>query len=118
MKKMIDSLNNDVKTANNLIREAEQKGMDVSDSKFDNNDIKKVLITSRTVIHYANLDKYLETIGEGFKITNKAKLTGKEAVDDYYNRRIYLGISTLFITILAIALYMKLRKINKKKVEH
>jgi len=116
MKKMIDSLNNDVNTANYFINEAEQKGMDVSDSKFDNNDIKKVLITSRTVIHYANLQKYLETIGEGFKITDKAKQSGKESIDDYYNRRIYLGISSLFITIIGLALYMKLRKIQKKKV--
>lgn len=114
MKKMIDSLNADVNTANYFIGKAEQKGMDVSDSKFDYNDIKKVLITTRTVIHFANLDKYLETISEGFKLTSKARIAGQEAIDEYYFRRAGLGISTLFISIIALTLFLKLRKIEKK----
>lgn len=115
MKQMIDSLNNDVNVANYFINEAEQKGMDVSDVKFDYNDIKKVLITSRNVMHYSNLEKYLETINEGFKITSKAKITGEEAINDYYIRRLGLGISTIFITLIGIGLYFKLRKIEKSQ---
>jgi hypothetical protein len=115
MKSMIDSLIEDVDLANYYINEAEQKGMDVGDAKFNYNDIKKVLITTRTVIHYSDLDKYTNTIAEGFKITNNAKITGEEAIREYYIRRIGLGVSTLFITIIAITLYLKLRKIEKKQ---
>ena len=114
MKHLIDSLNNDVNIANGFIDQAEQKGMDVSDAKFSYNDINKVLITTRTSVHYSNLGKFEEAIGEGFKITNKAKTEGKEAIDDYYFRRLGLGVSTLFITIITLALYFKLRKIDKK----
>lgn len=114
MKNLIDSLNNDVNAANYYINEAEQKGMDVSDAKFDYNDIKKVLITTRTSVHYSSLEKYEEAINEGFKITNKAKIEGADAVKEYYFRRMGLGVSTLFITIIALALYLKLRKIEKK----
>ncbi len=115
MKYMIDSLIKDVDLANYFINEAEQKGMDVSDAKFDYNDIKKVLITTRTVLHYSDLEKYVNTIDEGFKITTKAKTTGKEAVEEYYFRRWGLGISTIFITILCIALYLKLRKTEREQ---
>jgi hypothetical protein len=104
----------DVDLANSLIHQAEQKGMDVSDAKFDYGDIKKVLITTRTVVHYSNLEKYNETINEGFKITSNAKVTGEEAIKEYYFRRAGLGISTLFITIIGLTLYFKLRKIEKK----
>ncbi len=114
MKHLIDSLNNEVNVANNYIQQAEQKGMDVSDAVFSYNDIKKVLITTRTSVHYSSLDKFDEAIGEGFKITTKAKTEGKAAVDDYYFRRLGLGVSTLFITIIALALYFKLRKFEKK----
>jgi predicted CXXCH cytochrome family protein len=115
MKYMIDSLQKDVELANYFINAAEQKGMDVSDAKFESNDIKKVLITSRTSTHYSDVEKYINTINEGFKITEKAKFTGEEAVKEYYFRRWGLGVSTVFITILCITLYLKLRKIEKKQ---
>jgi predicted CXXCH cytochrome family protein len=115
MKYLIDSLIKDVDLANYFISEAEQKGMDVSDVKFDYNDIKKVLITSRTVTHYSSLDKYMNTINDGFKITTKAKTTGEEAIQEYYFRRLGLGVSTVFITILGVALYLKLKKVEKRQ---
>jgi predicted CXXCH cytochrome family protein len=115
MKNMIDSLLKDVELANYFINAAEQKGMDVSDSKFEANDIKKVLITSRTSTHYGDIEKYLNTINEGFKITNKAKIDGEEAVNEYYFRRLGLGVSTIFITIICVTLYFKLKKIEKKQ---
>lgn len=115
MKNMIDSLNRDVDLANYFINAAEQKGMDVSDARFEANDIRKVLITSRTSTHYGDAEKYINSISEGFKITSKAKITGKEAVDEYYFRRLGLGVSTVFITLLCITLYLKLKKIEKKQ---
>lgn len=114
MKRMIDSLIADVDLANKAILEAEQKGMDVSDAKFDYNDIKKVLITTKNIIHYSNIDKFRENIDAGFKITNNAKVVGNEAVADYYFRRWGLGVSTFFITLLVVVLYLKLRKIERK----
>lgn len=115
MKNLIDSLVRDVDIANTALHDAQQKGMDVSDAKFDYNDIKKVLITSGNVVHYSNLEKFTQNIDDGFKITDKAKVVGNEAVHDYYFRRIGLGVSTFFITLLVITLYFKLRKIEKKQ---
>ncbi len=115
MKLMIDSLLKDVEFAKLFIEAAEQKGMDISDAKFEANDIKKVLITSRTATHYCDIDKYINTINEGFKITYKAKVDGEAAVKEYYFRRLGLGVSTIFITLLCITLYVKLKKIEKKQ---
>jgi len=117
MKHAIDSLNNEVNLANTAMQEAEQKGMDVSDAKFDYNDIKKVLITTRNIVHYSNLEKFTENINEGFKITNNAKLRGTDAVNEYYFRRLGLGVSTFFITLLVVVLFLKLKKIEKKQRE-
>jgi hypothetical protein len=112
---MIDSLIADVDLANAAIQEAEQKGMDVSDVKFDYNDIKKVLITTSNVVHYSDMNKFRENINEGFKLTNNAKVVGNEAVEDYYFRRWGLGVSTFFITLLVVVLYLKLKKIEKSQ---
>jgi predicted CXXCH cytochrome family protein len=114
MKKLIDSLKTIDSETTKILDEAGQKGMDVSDATFSLKDVRQVLIQSRTTIHAFNLDKFKEQIGEGFTIVNKAKITGEEAIDEFYFRRIGLGISTILVTLLVIGLYIKLRKVEKK----
>lgn len=114
MKIMFDSLNQSVNSAYYYLNRAEQLGMDISDAKFDSSDITKVVITSRNNVHYSSLDKFKESIDEGFKITGKAKTEGEQAVKEYYFRRAGFAISTFFITILMISLYLKLKKIERK----
>ncbi len=114
IKKLIDSLKTKDSETKTILDEANQKGMDVSDATFSLKDVRQVLIQSRTTIHAFNLDKFKEQIGEGFTIVNKAEITGKEAVDEYYFRRVGLGISTILVTLLVIGLYIKLRKVEKK----
>ncbi len=114
MSLLIDSLYREVDLAAIIMNEAKQKGMDVSDAEIDENDIKQVLITSRTISHFCNIDKFINSINEGFKITNTAKITGQDAIDEYYFRRWGLGVSTVLIALLVLALYFKLRKVEKK----
>ena len=114
MKKLIDSLKIEDSETKLLLDEAVQKGMDVSDATFSLKDVRQVLIQSRTTIHAFNLEKFKEQIDEGFIIVNKAKLTGEEAIDEFYYRRIGLGISTVVVTLLVIGLYIKLKKVEKK----
>jgi predicted CXXCH cytochrome family protein len=114
MKKLIDSLRTKDSETKVILDEAGQKGMDVSDAAFSLKDVRQVLIQSRTTIHAFNLDKFKEQIGEGFTIVNKAKISGEEAIDEFYYRRIGLGISTILVTLLVIGLYIKLKKVEKK----
>jgi len=114
MKQLIDSLKTKDSETKVILDEAGQKGMDVSDADFSLKDVRQVLIQSRTTIHAFNLDKFKEQIGEGFTIVNKAKISGEEAIDEFYFRRIGLGISTILVTLLVIGLYIKLKKVEKK----
>jgi len=97
-----------------ILDEAGQKGMDVSEATFSLKDVRQVLIQSRTTIHAFNLDKFKAQIGEGFTIINKAEITGQDAIDEFYYRRIGLGFSTIIVTLLVIGLYIKLKKVEKK----
>ena len=114
MKYLIDSLKTENSETKIILDEAGQKGMDVSDATFSLKDVRQVLIQSRTTIHAFNLDKFKEQIGEGFTIVNKAKINGEEAINEFYYRRIGLGISTIVVTLLVIGLYVKLKKVEKK----
>jgi len=114
MKKLIDSLKTKDSKTKAILDEANQKGMDVSDATFSLKDVRQVLIQSRTTIHAFNLDKFKEQIDQGFTIVNKAEITGEDAIDEFYYRRVGLGISTIVVTLLVIGLYIKLKKVEKK----
>ncbi len=47
--------------------------------------------------------------------TQFAKNEAQSTIDEYYFRRIGLGISTLIITILSIALFVYIRIINREE---
>ena len=114
MKILIDSLKYEDKETKVILNDATQKGMDVSDAEFLLKDVRQVLIQSRTTIHTFNLDKFKESINPGFEAISKVKEEGIAAVDDYYFRRLGLGISTIIVTFLVIGLYFKIRKLEKK----
>ena len=115
MKSLIDSLKADDQTAQKIINNAIQKGMDVSDASYNLKGVRQVLIETRTVLHNVNLEKYKESIKKGFEITSKAKQTGEDAIDEYYFRRKGLGVVTIIVTILVILLYLKIRKLERNK---
>lgn len=114
MKKLIDSLKTEDSETKVILDEAGQKGMDVSDATFSLQDVRQILIQSRTTIHTFNLDKFKEQIDQGYTIIDKAKMSGVDAIDEFYYRRVGLGISTILVTLLVIGLYIKLKKVEKK----
>ena len=115
MREMIDTLVVKINKAKEILYEAETKGMDVSDARYQMNDVPQILIKARTVIHTANLDEFKETINPGYEIISEVTRAGLEAIDEYYFRRWGLGASTLIITILVIALYLKIKQIERRK---
>lgn len=100
--------------AESLLKAAEDKGMDVSDARFKANDIPGVLIKARTILHTAQLDAFKTELHPGFDLAKEANAAGKQAIQEYSFRRKGLAVSTLFITLLTIALYLKIRKIENR----
>jgi len=111
----LDSLLKKQKYASKLLEKAENLGMDISDYRYELNELKKVLIEARTITHKASLPEFMTVMKSGFAIVNQAINDGNNALDDYYMRRWGLGWATLIITLLAVALYLKIKKIEKKQ---
>jgi hypothetical protein len=76
--------------------------------------VRQILIQTRTSIHTFDIDKFKESITPGFESTVKIKQEGIDAVDDYYFRRVGLGIATIIVTFLVFGLYFKIKKMEKK----
>lgn len=115
MRKLLDSLTTDEKDAIRLVEEAEQKGMEVSEPKFKLRDVRQARLEVRTIIHAFNQEKFAEAASKGFALTSEIKAEATSAVDQFYFRRLGLILATLIISLISVALYIYIRRLDKKK---
>jgi len=95
------------------IADADEKGMMVTDEKFALNEVKQAIIQTRTEVHTFDAARVGVIAESGIATAEKVYKVGQSKIDDYYFRRKGLGIATLLITILAIAIYLKIKSIDK-----
>jgi hypothetical protein len=115
MRVLMDSLSNADSSAATVLNQAEQKGMEVSEATFRLRDARQALIESRTVVHSFDFQKFKTVADKGLSIASNAREEGDRAIHEYYVRRIGLGIATLFMTLLAVSLFLTIRRIERKR---
>jgi len=115
MRQLTDSLESTEKHARTLIDEAEQKGMEIAEAKFKLRDARQARLQARTMVHSFNEQKFRETIDKGLSTTALVTEEGRQAIDEYYFRRIGLGVATLIITVLAVSLYLFIQRIERNQ---
>jgi hypothetical protein len=115
MRALVDSLVQESKLDSQLVEDAEQKGMEISESKFKLRDAHQARLESRTMIHSFNEEKFRDVVNKGFSVTAFVKAEASEILDEYYFRRWGLGVSTLIITIVAVSLYLFIRRIERNQ---
>jgi predicted CXXCH cytochrome family protein len=114
MRGLIDSLEVEEKRDQKMVYEAEQKGMEISEAKFMLRDVRQARLQSRTTVHAFNEEKFTEVINSGLKTSASIVMESESAISEYYFRRIGLAISTLIITLVALALFLYVRRLEKK----
>ncbi len=115
MRQLADSLELSEDRAKNLVEEAEQKGMEIGEAKFKLRDARQSRLESRTMVHSFNEQKFRETIDKGLAVSALVSTEAQEAINEYFFRRIGLGVSTLIITVLAVSLYLFIRRVERRQ---
>ena len=118
MRGLIDSLEAQEQSVQKLVDEAEQKGMEISEAKFKLRDVRQARLQSRTMVHAFNEEKFKEVVDNGIKTAGLIAGESKLAIHEYYFRRLGLVVSTFIITILAISLYLYVRRLEHRKKNH
>lgn len=114
MKLMIDSLETAQKFADSLINNAEQKGMEVEDEKFELRDANQALLEAKTAVHSFNEKKFDDIVtGKGLSVTTKVSKEAQASIDEYYFRRKGLGIALIITVLLAVGLYLFIKRYEK-----
>jgi predicted CXXCH cytochrome family protein len=114
MRTLADSLEHAEDRARARVDEAEQRGMEITEAKFKLRDARQARLEARTKVHSFNEGQFREVLDKGLSIAAAVDEEAQHAVDEYYFRRIGLGVATLIITIVAVTLYLFIRRLEHK----
>ena len=95
-------------------QEVQRIGMDDVEIGFMLQEAHQSLIQSRTLVHTFDAARVDERTTEGLTRTNEATDLAARQVKDYHVRRRGFGMATLFTTILALALFLKIRQLDAR----
>jgi len=112
IKQQIDNFVASSEAARALLAGAERKGVDVSEALFKLQDATTALVLARNLTHGLSLSEIEANLGDGGKVLAEVKVRGEAALREAKFRRSGLIIATLFIMLLAAALYLKIRQIQ------
>lgn len=115
MRSLIDSLDRSIGNASSLVDDAEQKGMEVGEAKFKLRDARQARLQSRTMVHAFNEQQFREVVETGLNTATVVTEEANQAIEEYFFRRIGLGIATLIITVFALSLYLYVRRLEKRQ---
>jgi len=97
-----------------VVHLATQKGMEVIEAEYKLKDVRQALIEARTMVHSFDPAKVKEKVDIGVAAAEEALRIGRKAIADYYFRRRWWGVSTLVISFLALALFLKIREVDRR----
>jgi predicted CXXCH cytochrome family protein len=115
MRVLADSLHAGESSARALVEEAEQKGMEIAEAKFRLRGSHQAELESRTMVHAFSGQKFAAVIGKGLETNASVTEEASKTVHEFYFRRIGLGVATLIITVLAVSLYLYIRRIERRQ---
>jgi predicted CXXCH cytochrome family protein len=113
IKQRIDGFVASSEAAGALLAEADRRGVEVSEARFKLQDAASALVLARNLTHGLSVAEIETSLGEGTKVLAEARAGGEAALREAKFRRSGLVVATLFIILLAAALYLKIRQLPR-----
>lgn len=109
----LDSLTTAYARAQELHQEVHRRGMDDVEIAFVMQEAHHSLIQARTLVHTFDPNEVAVKTREGTERAEEAIAMSHVAVQDFYVRRRGFGLATVFISLLAVALFFKIRQLDR-----
>lgn len=113
MKELLNAFVASYEDAESLLLAAENKGIEVSHAKFKLQEANTALIHVRNLTHSLSLSALKAQLEDGEKVLADVKASGREALEEAGFRRTGLIVATVFLLLLAVALFLKLRDLSR-----
>jgi predicted CXXCH cytochrome family protein len=101
-------------SASTMQSEVVRIGMDDVDIEFLLKQAHQSLVQARTLVHTFDPEKVGEAVDDGKSKAREAIATSKAEIQDNKNRRLGFGLASLFITLLVVGLYLKIRDVDAR----
>jgi hypothetical protein len=112
MKSELELVESSYLGAKKAILAAEQKGMDMSEARDLWDAARMSMYQAKTAVHTFRAQDVAKIADQGIASARRAMKAAWDAVADFRNRRVGLGVASLLITCLVLAIYLKLRDIE------
>ena len=109
---LLSELSTKHEEARAVVKQAEQKGMEVSDSQFVFNDVLQIVIKAQTLTHSLDFPQIESTVEEGLALVTKAREIGEDSLEEFHYRRRWFSISLGLMLFVLIFLYFKIRTLH------
>ncbi len=114
MRASIDSLKTALATAEVKVKEAEEKGVEGGQARFDLGSAKDNLTRVRSVVHTFDPDRIEEITSPGIKTAHDVRQTAEAALGDIRVRQIGLALSLLVVIYVAFVLWRKIKRVDSE----
>lgn len=98
-----------------LLKQAASAGMNVTDAEVDVNEARTQLILSRAVTHTSDPQEIVKATAVGVVAAGRARQIGEAALAELGFRRRGLSVSIAVIVFVAVALWLKLRDLQRTR---
>jgi hypothetical protein len=89
--------------------------MEVSEAKFQLNEVDNNLIKARTVVHTFSLAQLEAVVAQGDSLAGLTIVAGEQALAELQFRRKGLGVSLIVIVVVGLALVLKIREVDRRR---
>ncbi|MGQ9672831.1 MAG: cytochrome c3 family protein [Candidatus Aminicenantales bacterium] len=114
MKERLDAFVAAYENASALLRAAETKGVEMSPARFRLQEASTALIHVRNLTHKLSLSEVEAKLDEGKKVVDDVLTSGEAALEEARFRRTGLIVATIFLVLLAGAIFLKLRDLRQR----
>ena len=116
-RRTLDGFESGYRAAGELLSQAKQKGVEVSDGEFKLLDVTTVLVTAKNLTHGLDTAEIAKTVAEGEEALAGVRTAGEKALDEARFRRQGLAVTTVLLAVFAVALALKIRRMARARRE-
>ncbi len=108
----LETLKDSLETAEQVIAEAENRGLEVDELILDMQSARTSLIQSRTMVHTFDATRVAEESRAGISLSTKIIQQVELLMQELRNRKVWLGIATIFVLFTATMLHLYVKTLD------
>jgi cytochrome c3-like protein len=113
MHQNLTQLETNIKSADQVLSQAESSGMEVSEARLEQDQARDSLTKARVAVHNFQLGPIAQDVQNGLKISAKTMRAGQAALAEREFRRKGLAVSLIFILATVAGLFLLIRQIER-----